>query len=133
MRAGRLFAMRAWLLGLVLAVGAAPDVAYAQRASTYQLSCTQVAVVGSSLSANCRRIDGSWNRTSILIPSIENIDGALRFTGAGQPSTFQNSCVEAGVAESRIFARCRKIDGSFNRTTILIPGIENVDGVLRYR
>jgi hypothetical protein len=118
---------------LVLAAGATADVAHAQRASTYQLSCTKVTVVGSTLSANCRRIDGGSNRTAILIPSIENIDGALRFSGAGEPSTFQNSCVEAGVAGSRIFARCRRIDGSFTRTTILIPGIENVDGVLRYR
>src|ERR1700691_4539746 len=112
---------------LVLAAAATDDVAHAQRARTYQLSCTKVTVVGSTLSANCRRIDGGSNRTAILIPSIENIDGALRFSGAGEPSTFQNSCVEAGVAGSRIFARCRRIDGSFTRTTILIPGIENVD------
>jgi hypothetical protein len=107
--------------------------AHAQRASTFQLSCTEVSNVGNTLSAKCRRLDGSFVRSTILIPSVENIDGDLRFTGAGQPSTYQDTCLDAGIVGNRLFARCRRIDGGFNRATILVPGIENADGVLRYR
>jgi hypothetical protein len=51
----------------------------------------------------------------------------------GEPSSFQNSCARIGVAGSTLFADCRRIDGSFNRTSIAIPGIANINGVLRYQ
>ena len=107
--------------------------ACAQKASTFQLSCSDVNVVGSTLSAKCRRLDGSYNKTFIMIPSLENIDGQLRFSGAGESSSYQNSCADAGIVGNRLFARCRRIDGGYNRATILVPGIENADGALRYR
>ena len=48
-------------------------------ASTFQQSCTQIAVAGNILSASCRRIDGSYVATSIPIFGVENIDGTLRY------------------------------------------------------
>ncbi len=112
---------------------ATPGAAEAQSPSTYQQSCGRIGVAGSTLFANCRRRDGSFSRTSIAIPGIENIDGVLQFNGMGAPSTFQNSCGQIGVAGSTLFANCRRRDGSFNRTSIAIPGIANIDGQLRYQ
>jgi hypothetical protein len=126
--------MRATLLALALpALCAVSGAARAQSASSYQQSCTQIGVAGSTLFANCRRIDGSFNRTSIAIPGIANINGVLQFQGPGEASSFQNSCSQIGVAGSTLFASCRRINGSFNQTSILIPGIANINGVLQYQ
>ena len=126
------------LLGLfpicaaAIIVGAAMP-ANAQSASSFQRSCTQIGVAGSTLFANCRRIDGGFTKTSIGIPGIENINGTLRFNGMGQPSSFQNSCTQIGVAGSTLFANCRRIDGRFTKTSIAIPGIANINGKLQYQ
>jgi hypothetical protein len=127
-------AMRGIVLAMALpALCAASGAAQAQSASSYQMSCNRIGVAGSTLFANCRRIDGSFNKTSIAIPGIENINGVLQFHGPEQPSSFQNSCSGIGVAGSTLFANCRRIDGSFNRTSIGIPGIANINGVLQYQ
>jgi CVNH domain len=121
------------LVLLVFTIGAAAFSARAQSASTYQMSCNGIGAAGSTMFANCRRINGSFSRTSIQIRGIENINGALRFSGMGQTSTFQNSCSHIGVAGSTLYAACRRIDGGFERASILIPGIENIDGQLHYQ
>jgi hypothetical protein len=107
--------------------------ARAQSASSYQQSCNNIQVSGSTLTASCRRVDGSFNPTSILIKGIANNDGRLQFTGMGQASSFQDSCSDIGVAGSTLTANCRRMDGSFNRTSILIPGIANNNGALAYQ
>jgi len=108
-------------------------VANAQPASTYQMSCTNIGAAGSTLFANCRRIDGSFSKTQIQIPGIENINGQLRFNGMGYKSTFQDSCSEIQVTGSTPSALCRRIDGSMNRTSIPIFGIANINGNLQYQ
>ncbi|HXY58000.1 MAG TPA: CVNH domain-containing protein [Methylocystis sp.] len=47
--------------------------------SNFQLSCEHIQAFGSTLSAVCRRRDGSWGESSIQIPMIENINGELRY------------------------------------------------------
>ncbi len=117
---------------LVAATGLTTGGARAQAASTYQMSCTHIGAAGSTLFADCRRMDGSFKRTSIAIPGIDNINGDLQFKGMGSPSTFQDSCSNIGVAGSTLVARCRRMDGSFKRTSIAIPGVDNINGDLRY-
>src|SRR5205823_10105717 len=120
----RLVSFLALSISIVCAVG----YARAQSASTFQQSCNNIQVSGSTLSASCRRVDGSFNNTSILLRGIANNDGRLQLTGTGQ-SSFQDSCSDISVAGSTLSANCRKVDGSFNRTSILIPGIANNNGV----
>ena len=48
-----------------------------------------------------------------------------------QPSSFQHSCRDIGVAGATLHATCRRINGSWNRTAIQIRGIENINGNLR--
>jgi uncharacterized protein YecT (DUF1311 family) len=105
----------------------------AQSGSTYQNSCKDVQLTGVTLSATCRRVDGSFNETSISVRGIDNIDGVLKFSSTAKASTFQNSCTDIEVAGRTLSANCRRIDGTLNQTSISIPGIENIDGVLRYQ
>ena len=121
----RLVSFLALSISIVCPVG----YARAQSASTFQQSCNNIQVSGSTLSASCRSVDGSFNNTSILLRGIANNDGRLQLTGTGQ-SSFQDSCSDISVAGSTLSANCRKVDGSFNRTSILIPGIANNNGVL---
>jgi hypothetical protein len=118
---------------LLLAYGGAIGEARAQSASTYVSSCRHVGVAGKTLFADCRRADGKFKQTALPIAGIENANGALRFTSMYQASTFQDSCKDINVAASTLVATCRRADGGFARTSIAIPGIENVDGDLRYR
>jgi hypothetical protein len=119
----------------VLAIGAGVALlprAEAQIASTFQNSCDHAFVDGDALVATCRRVDGSFRRSSIVLAGIENIDGALRFTQPGRLANFQDSCRHVHVVGSTILAACRRLDGSYGLTQIEMPGIENIDGRLRY-
>jgi hypothetical protein len=107
--------------------------AHAQSMSSYQDSCRHIRVAGDTLSADCRRMDGSFNETAIEIRGIENINGNLQFNGMDQPSSYQLSCRHIRVAGSTLTAVCRRIDGGYNETSIPIPGIANIDGNLQYQ
>lgn len=48
--------------------------------SSYQSSCRNISVAGATLTASCRRRNGTYNPTSILIRGIYNNDGNLRYS-----------------------------------------------------
>jgi CVNH domain len=98
----------------------------------YQSSCNRISVIGATLEAACRRLDGSYQRTSIVLQGIENVDGQLQLTQPGQPATFHSSCRNIHVAGATVSARCRRRDGSNQDTSIVIQGLANIDGTLRY-
>jgi CVNH domain len=106
--------------------------AHAQSPSTYPSSCHHIGMSGATLVAVCRRVDGSFNQTSIVLQGIENIDGQLQFTQPSQPASFQDSCRDIHVIGSTLNAICRRADGSYERTSMEVPGIANVDGNLQY-
>jgi hypothetical protein len=116
---------------LVPIFGGLPE-AHAQAPSSYENSCTNISIAGATLVATCRRIDGSLNRTSIVLQGIENIDGRLDFTQPGQTASFQKSCRDVRIIGATLTATCRRINGSYARTSILVPGISNINGVLQY-
>lgn len=103
--------------------------------STYQDSCTGTSISGATLTAVCRKKDGSLNtKTAILIRGIDNANGKLSYSrNPNAGSTYQDSCQSLGVFGATLSAKCRKRDGSFNdKTTILIRGVDNVNGKLTY-
>ena len=124
--------MRRIVLGFLISTVCGMQ-AQAESASSYQNSCNRIQVIGSTLTASCRRMDGSFSNASILIRGIHNNNGVLQFGGMGQASSFQNSCRNIEVVGSTLSANCRRMDGGFNRTTILIRGIHNNNGVLVYQ
>jgi hypothetical protein len=109
--------------------GLASAPALAQQAS-FQSSCTNISVVGATLTATCRRVNGTLNQTSIVLRGIANINGRLTQTGGS--STFQSSCQNVRVIGSTLTATCREQNGSFFNSSILIPGIVNNNGVLQF-
>lgn len=105
---------------------------YAQDTG-YQSSCNRVSVIGATLQAVCRRLDGSYRPSSIVLQGIENVDGQLQVTQPGQPATFQSSCRRVHVTGATLSARCRRLDGSYQTTSVVIQGLANIDGMLRYQ
>ena len=104
----------------------------AQSASTFQNSCSNMSVTGDVLKADCRTINGSYNQTSIAIRGIENIDGTLKVTGAGA-SSYQLTCQNIGVVGDVLSASCQRINGSSQFSSLTLPGIANINGVLTYQ
>ncbi|MCC5669244.1 cyanobactin biosynthesis PatC/TenC/TruC family protein [Nostoc sp. CHAB 5784] len=100
--------------------------------STYQQSCTDISIQGNVLSATCRKSDGSLNNTSIVLKGIENIDGELKLTDPNKPSSYQETCTEISIQGNILSATCKRADGSPNKSSIVLDGIENADGNLRY-
>jgi hypothetical protein len=78
--------------------------AQADTPSSFQKSCTNIVVSGATLQAKCRKVDGTWDSTSIEIIGIENINGVLKVTGAS-PSTYQKTCRDIGIAHYANLAR----------------------------
>ena len=113
--------------------GVSPSPAKAQTASSYQNSCNRISISGATLVAACRRMDGSFDRTSIVLRGIENIDGQLQFTQPGQPASYAESCRHIRINGSTLTATCRLSAGGYRRTSIAVPGISNIDGILQYR
>ena len=100
--------------------------------SSYQQNCTEISVNGNVLSAICKKYDGSLNKTSIVLMGIENIDGELKVTDPKKPSSFHQSCTEISINGDVLSATCKKHDGSPNKTSIVLNGIQNSDGSLKY-
>ncbi|MBD2604818.1 hypothetical protein H6G81_09840 [Scytonema hofmannii FACHB-248] len=111
-------------LGIIPRADAAP--------SSYQKTCSQISIAGNQLSAICKTRNGSLNQTSLTLRGIENIDGNLKVTNPNKVSSYQNSCPEIGINGRRINATCKRRDGSLKRTSIVLNGIENIDGFLKY-
>ena len=70
----------------------------------FQSSCNRISIIGATLEATCRRQDGSYQRTSIVLQGIENVDGQLQFTHPGQAATFQSSCRHVHVTGATLTA-----------------------------
>ncbi|MEG4034163.1 CVNH domain-containing protein [Microcoleus sp. S36b_A4] len=102
------------------------------QGSTYPKTCENISINEDVLSAQCRKIDGSLNSTSIKLEGIENINGILEFHGLGKASTYQNTCNNISINRDVLSAQCRKRDGSLNSTSIKLEGIENTSGSLQY-
>lgn len=106
--------------------------ATAQTASSYPLSCREITIDNDLLRARCLRTNLAERRTSIRVRGIENNNGQLVFVGTNQASSYQNSCREEEIYGATLVAECRRIDGSYQDTSILIPGIQNNNGRLSY-
>ncbi|PJR08373.1 CVNH domain-containing protein [Sinorhizobium meliloti] len=105
--------------------------------STFQNTCSNISFQytdqgGAEISATCLRADGSPNRTSIAMPAIANVDGALELEG--DSASFQKSCGSIELAPSisgvTLNASCRDTSGAFHASSIPIDGIQNSDGTL---
>ena len=100
--------------------------------SNYHLNCTNISIEGNVISAICQRRDGSWKQTSITLKGIENNDGILEVTDPEQASNFLLNSMNIAIHEDVLSATCRRNDGLWNESSIVLNGIENIDGNLEY-
>ncbi|MDJ0737175.1 MAG: CVNH domain-containing protein [Nostocaceae cyanobacterium] len=118
-----------FLFTLVILFGAFSNDALAL--GDFSQTCYNSQVNGSVLSAICRRINGSYNDTSInLNPGIENVDGQLKW----QPSNFIATCRNTGLTGPSVMsAECKTRAQRWVSTSInLDDHIANIDGTLMY-
>ncbi|BAY90358.1 MULTISPECIES: CVNH domain-containing protein [unclassified Tolypothrix] len=100
--------------------------------SSYQYTCENISIDGDVISATCQRRDGSWNETSLSLRGIENIDGILEVTDPYARSSFQLSAMNISIDGDVLSATCRRMDGLWNESSLVLDGIENIDGNLEY-
>ncbi len=98
--------------------------------STFQYSCIDISIDKNILSANCYKIDETLKKTSIPVPGIRNKNGDLVNTGITNVSTFYNSCKNISIKKDILSASCYKLDKTWKRTSIRVPGIRNNNGDL---
>ncbi len=119
-------------LGLLASTTTFSSPAQAVSPSSYQSSCRNITISSDLLSASCRTISGSYRNSSIRIQGIQNKDGVLDFTRLGVASSYQRTCGNIGIAGATLTSSCRRINGTYRSTSILIPGIKNINGDLTY-
>ena len=102
----------------------------------FTLTCDNINICGSILSATCKKIDQTPQSTSLdLDPFIENVDGVLKW----QPSRFIVTCGSTQVKENSnktttMSAYCLTRDQRPVATNInLDDHIANINGVLTYQ
>jgi hypothetical protein len=66
----------------------------------------------------------------IAIPALTVCVG-LNHPASAKPSSYQITCNSITISGNRISASCRQINGLYNNTSLVLLGIENINGVLR--
>ena len=86
-----------------------------------------------TLTAQCQKIDGSWI-PSALQYDLANMNGALTPQPSGSYQlTSRNIRLENGDGGGVLLvAECKKIDGTWVRSSLKLSDIANIDGVLKY-
>ena len=74
-------------VAMLLSVASVPAQAQGVPGGSYLRSCTNVRMFGDRLVAECRRMDGSWDRTALNVSDcdggIANINGRLTCNSSG--------------------------------------------------
>jgi len=102
------------------------------RLSNFQNSCDNISIRGNIMYATCNSLTGQSRQTSIVLNGIENINGKLRITDINESSSFQHSCTNISIDGNELSARCSKPNGQSRQTSIVLNGIENINGILEY-
>ena len=109
----------------------------AMATGDFSQSCADIKLDGSSLSAECRKINGAYENTTINLDDyIGNLDGTLSWGD----HLFSRTCKDIYLGqllsnrEYVINASCEKRDGyTYEATEInLDDHIANIDGALKY-
>jgi len=126
------------LAALMLALGNSAALAAPPQGS-YQKTCTDISVDGTTLNATCRTFNQQPMKTSLpyyasCVGDIGNINGTLAC--AGPNGSYALTCENATVKGDTLTATCRRINGEMVPASL--PGfqgfqgnISNCDGKLR--
>lgn len=117
------------------------SIASAQQRASFVDSCTDVRYAEDGehamIAATCARSDGSTNDASVVIKSVENIEGRLSHTRGSNPANFHLSCTNTriemgGPSGVTLAASCRTSQGQYLETTTSIWDVLNDEGNLKY-
>jgi len=111
---------------------------------SYKDTCRSISVLGGTLTAQCQRVDGSWKNTAIQFfdceGGITNENGNLTCKHRPKPDkplpkgSYKQSCKDAYVDGKWLYARCKKMSGNYNNSSIkyadCYKDIWNNNGVL---
>lgn len=105
----------------------------ANETSSFQHSCSNFGMTAGldTLSAQCKKTNGSLQAASLRLRGIHNMDGALVNSNRGE-SSFQRSCKDVFICGTTLMASCRMRNGRFKDASVKIDGIHNMDGQLTY-
>jgi hypothetical protein len=110
---------------------------------SYQQTCRNISVSGSTLSASCENRGGGWQSTTLsdyqqCIGDIQNLNGSLQCSkGTAPPSgSYKQSCRDVFMTGTTLNATCQNrgggwIPASLSAVNQCIGDISNYDGVLR--
>jgi hypothetical protein len=110
-----------------IALSIASKLKYGQNINA-MLTCKNERLVGSTLSAKCKRMNDSMQNTSVdLNICLGNIDGTLT-----KNRDFLLSCKNCRLSDETLFCDCKRRDGSWNSSSIEINSfVGNDNGILR--
>jgi hypothetical protein len=104
---------------VLLSLATAPAHAQAYPSGSYARSCTNIQSYGGRVTAECRRMDGSWDRTTLYgahrcAGGVANMDGRLtcnngRHVGSSESDRWQ------GYGDRRGYHRHYGYDGGYDR------------------
>ena len=126
-----------FVVSMLLALGSLPVFAGGVPPGSYQQTCSNISLNGETLSAVCKRFNGSSNKTELpfatsCVGIISNVDGNLVCTGA--TGSFARTCRNAKVENNTLYATCQRINGSWKDTSSSFSGFQhpmtNCDGNL---
>jgi hypothetical protein len=136
MRLGTRFAI---VPAFALAIGAIAAQAQQAPTGSYQKTCSNVTVSGTTLNATCKTFNQQDSKTDLpyfasCVGDIGNINGTLAC--AGPNGSYALTCVDATVKGNTLSASCRKINGQMQNTSLqnfqgFQGNISNCDGTLR--
>lgn len=130
------------LASVALSFFSAGAIAECTQDGTYKASCSNIKMIGDTLSAHCKDVnDVSWPSTlshcSTCQGPIKNINGHLLCLQKGQPSgSYTDSCFDVTMTGDILNATCmREKDKIFTKTSLPIfskcmSDIRNFDGQL---
>lgn len=108
------------------------------RRSTFQQTCTNVqfSIINNepTISADCSRLNSKVKSSTLVLRGIVNMNGRLAQDSG--PSTFQKACKDMQISVDdtavALSATCPKKTGQFEKSSLPINGIENINGSLTY-
>jgi len=127
------------LAAAMLALGISAALAQPAPAGSYQKTCSDISVSGTTLNASCRTFSGQAMTTSLpyyasCVGDIGNINGTLAC--AGPNGSYALTCTDATVKGDTLTARCKKkngeiVDSSLKGFQGFQGDISNCDGKLQ--
>lgn len=101
----------------------------AAPAGSYQKTCTDISVDGTTLHASCKTFSGQATKTSLpyyasCVGDLGNINGTLAC--AGPNGSYALTCENATVKGETLSASCKKKDGQLVPASL--PGFQGFQG-----